>query len=408
MFDADGITDDLGLLVLLTDRTGRVRNFNELAAARLGLNREGTAKLDLWDLTNADTARRLLNLSQAAEQVPARRVERITMRSRLGQRLSLTALVSVVPQSDQDPVIRIAGFDDGVHAEYVAALERAAELLTGFMDASTEAMWCIEYTEPVNLSAGEPEVVRQVFENECHWSMCNRAMARLYNLPDDLDFNRQRVSAYFRRSPENETFVRQLVEKSFHVDSAPSIDVRHDGSLAYVENSVRCYVVGGKMQRMWGTVRDTTEFRTAQNRIAQREREVREILSALPDAILVVDKTKRALAINPAFEATFGWRAGDVLGAQVTAIIDLESRASHDQRWFAPTTQRWITNVMRADGATICCDVRIAPMQDDEHRRFVISLRPELRRKAPEPKRRSIKSKRVSVPTRRLAKRAKT
>jgi PAS domain S-box-containing protein len=168
-----------------------------------------------------------------------------------------------------------------------------------------------------------------------------------------------------------------LIENDFHVDSAPSTDVRHDGSVAYVENSVRCHIEDEKMYRMWGTVRDTTEFRAAQNRLAQREREIREILSALPDAVLVVNKTKRVLALNPAFEATFGWRAEDILGKDASGIINLESRQPHEPRWFARTPHRWIKDVARSDGEVISCDVRIAPLQDDEHRRFVLSLRPE-------------------------------
>src|SRR5439155_4366405 len=119
----------------------------------------------------------------------------------------------------------------------------------------------IEYTEPVDVTQPEAEIVRQVFENDCHWSMCNRAMAHLYNLPDDLDFNRQPVSTYFRRSPENEAFVRQLIAENFQVDAAPAIDVRHDGTLAHVENSVRAHIESGLMVRMWGTVRDMTRLR---------------------------------------------------------------------------------------------------------------------------------------------------
>lgn len=265
-----------------------------------------------------------------------------------------------------------------------AHAERLAEMLHGFIEASTEAMWCIEYTEPVDLSASEPEIVRQVFENDCHWSMCNRAMARLYGLPEDIDINRQRVSLYFPRSPQNEAFVRQLIESDFHIDGAPSTDIRHDGTLMYVENSVRCRKENGKMVRMWGTARDMTEFRIAQNRIAQREREVRQILEALPDAVIVINKAKRVLAVNPAFESTFGWRPRQVLGSDASGIIDLEpGDRKHAPRWFAGSQQRLVTCVKRSDGEQLACDVRIAPLQDDASRRFVLSLRPMLSQRIP-------------------------
>jgi PAS domain S-box-containing protein len=237
-------------------------------------------------------------------------------------------------------------------------------------------MWCIEYTEAVDLSIGEQEILRQVFENECHWNMCNRAMAEIYNLPAGLDLNQQRVSRYFRRNPTNEAFVRQLIDSRFHIDSAPSVDVRHDGTVAYVENSVRCHIEDGKMRRMWGTVRDMTEFRVAHNRLAQREREVREVLSAIPDAVLVINKSQQVLAVNPAFESSFGWRTDNVLGKSACAIINVDSNTEDDHRWFARAERRWTTDVNKADGTSVSCDVRMAPISDDELSRYVLCIRP--------------------------------
>ena len=60
------------------------------------------------------------------------------------------------------------------------ALQLENEVLRNFVDTSKDALFCIEFLEPVDLTAPEPEIVRQTFENECVWRMCNNAMARLY------------------------------------------------------------------------------------------------------------------------------------------------------------------------------------------------------------------------------------
>jgi PAS domain S-box-containing protein len=293
---------------------------------------------------------------------------------------SVPVLAALWPAVDDlgEHCIRVVALDEIERDEYVRNVENRAELLAAFIDVSTEAMWCMEYTEPVDLSCGVNEIIRQVFENDCHWRMCNAAMAKLYNLPDGLDFNRQPVSAYFRRTPENEAFVRQLIDARFHIDAAPSLEYRHDGKIFYVENSVRCHIEGSLMIRMWGTVRDITEFQTAQNALAARKREVTEILTALPDAVLVVDLCRRAMAVNPAFESTFGWTAEQILGNDVTPIIDLESSRPGLGRWFAPTPSRWVAEVVGFDGQVCRCDVRIAPLPADTDRRYVLVLRPLL------------------------------
>lgn len=385
MFDAALILAGRDLLAIVVDRAGCLCYVNAGGAERLGLPGDVLSARTLWDLADATTARRLLQRLEAAAPDDTATLERIVLRDAAAHPVALSVVVGVCTGPDAQRLLRMIGVEDAGGSEAVRPLEHSAELLHGFIDASTEAMWCIEYTEPVDLSAAESEIVRQVFENDCHWSMCNRAMARLYNLPDGLDFNRQRVSAYFPRSPDNEAFVRQLAAKQFHVDSAPSMDVRHDGSIAYMENSVRCHVEDGRMLRMWGTVRDTTEVRTAQNRIAQRERDMREVLSALPDAVLVVDKARHALAVNPAFESTFGWGADEVLGKDVSWLVDLDAADAPEHRWFARAESRCSIDVPHRGGERIRCDVRMAPLQGDEPRRFVLALRPEPAARSGEP-----------------------
>jgi PAS domain S-box-containing protein len=376
VFEAEKIVADDGLFSLIADVGGRILSCNSELALALGVPLGSLTQLTLWDLADRESVQRLLDQARDVAADGGHQTARMQLACPGGQTIRIAALISTNQHLVGTRIIRIVGFDDTENFAHVAKLEYATEMLNGFTDASTEAMWCIEYTEPVDLTAGEQEIVRQVFENECHWSMCNRAMAQIYNLPEGLDFNRQRVASYFRRSPTNEAFVRELIDSSFHIDSAPSVDVRHDGTVAYMENSVRCHIEDGKMLRMWGTVRDTTEFRTAHNRLAQREREVREVLSAIPDAVLVVNKAKQLLAVNPAFESAFGWRARDVLGKDVSAIINLDSRREDDHRWFARAEQRWIADIAQADGTVVACDVRMAPFPDDEFSRFVLCLRP--------------------------------
>jgi PAS domain S-box-containing protein len=271
--------------------------------------------------------------------------------------------------------VRFIGIEDLERSGHLAALESKVRMLDTLIETSAEAMWCMEYSEPVNLRSSAPEIVRQVFENKCYWVMCNQAMARLFDLPDAADFIRQPVSNYFRRNPENEAFVRQLIDTNFHIDSAPSLEYRHSGKVIYVENSVRSHIQGDLMVRWWGTVRDITEFRMTQNVLNARRREVTEILSALPDAVLVVDISRRAIGVNPAFEASFGWSAEEILGKDVAPIIDLEARQKGEGRWFAVTNGRWMTNVASTRGH-VRCEARIAPLPVDSEPRFVLSLRP--------------------------------
>jgi PAS domain-containing protein len=162
----------------------------------------------------------------------------------------------------------------------------------------------------VDINTSPDEIVRQVFENDSHWRLCNRAMADVYEMPSDVDFNQQPVRLYWPRSPANEEFVRRLIEADFSVDCALSVDRRHDGSPAYVENDVRATIVNGHLLRMWGSIRDVSQELRMQHDAEQRIDALRRVFDAVPDAVLVIDEHLQPQWRNAAFEETFGITRG--------------------------------------------------------------------------------------------------
>ncbi|HMB75286.1 MAG TPA: PAS domain-containing protein [Kiloniellaceae bacterium] len=205
----------------------------------------------------------------------------------------------------------------------IARLKRENEMLRSFIATSKDALWCIEFSEPVDLTAPESEIVRQVFENESHWRLCNDAMARLYKLPADLDFNRQNVRFVFPRNPENEDFVRNLIAGDFNVDGVPSLDQTYENEWISAENDVRSRVENGLLLRMWGAVRNLSQQKRREQALSERLESLVNVLSAIPDPVLVVDSDGKLQAANPALEWALGWQLDDVLGRAVTDLIQL-------------------------------------------------------------------------------------
>lgn len=185
-------------------------------------------------------------------------------------------------------------------------MHNANDVMSQMLQSAKVAYWCIEFAEAVDINTTPDEIVRQVFENDSHWRLCNRAMADVYEMPSDVDFNQQPVRLYWPRSPANEAFVRRLIEAGFSVDCALSVDRRHDGSPAYVENDVRATVVNGHLLRMWGSIRDVSQELRMQHDAEQRIDALRRVFDAVPDAVLVIDEHLQPQWRNAAFEETFG------------------------------------------------------------------------------------------------------
>lgn len=366
------IYESAPLLLLVFDEDGFIVQCSKTAAAVLGAYERRT----MADLVDGESARLLEDLMLVLRRGEPASSQLLTFLRRDGSTLAVASLVDKLAARNGAPLLRVTALHEDGPRNWLDELVRSEEVLRRFVQTATEAMWCIEFTEPVDLTLGEHEIIRQVFENDCHWLMCNEAMARLYDLPEGLDFNKQPVRSYFPRTPENEAFVRQIIESNFSVDHAQSIDTRHDGSTMYVENAVRCHIEGGRLLSLGGTVRDITDYRQAENRLEQEAQDVRSILGAIPDAILVIDRQRKLLAVNPAFEAMLGWRADQFLGRDVQPIIDLESPLPGGRRWYGVDRQRWQAEVRLQAGVSMVCDVQVAPIGEEAPDRFVLALRP--------------------------------
>lgn len=208
-----------------------------------------------------------------------------------------------------------------------ARIKRENDMLRDFIGASRDALWCIEFAEPVDLTAPEAEIIRQVFENECYWRLCNTAMARLYKLPEDQDFNAQNVRFVFPRNPENEDFVRQLIANDFNIDGAPSLDQTYEGEWIHAANDVRADIENGGLHRMWGAVRNLTQQRRLEKELTERLESLVNVLSAVPDPVLVIGSNGNLLAANPALEWVFGWNVDNVLGRPAKELLTFKDGA---------------------------------------------------------------------------------
>jgi len=262
------------------------------------------------------------------------------------------------------------------------ALDKASraelDVLRGILETSRDACWCIEYDEPVDMTAPEPEILRQFFENVSFWRLCNDAMAKLYKLPAGLDFNEQSVRFYFPRNGDNENFVRQLIRAKFNMDDVPSVDKRHDGSVMHAQNDVRADIRDGDLHRLWGTVRDISAFKHAEQELTRQLGAMQDVLTALPDPVLVIDGEGVVEAANPALEACLGFDLDTLLGRHLDDLIDsnggFAGLASRLRRLGSPL--RCDVSMVTTAGHRRDAEMNLARSSDgDGAVRFVASLR---------------------------------
>ncbi len=193
-----------------------------------------------------------------------------------------------------------------------------AEILERIIAASSDACWCMDFGEPVDLTAPDYEIVRQVFENDPFWRFTNPAMARLYLLEPGVDFNSRPTAEIFPRNMQNEEFVMRLIANGFEVDAAPALDTRYDGVQIYVENDVRAHIVGGRLLRIFGIVRDVGKHRLREARMLAELNEALEVLAALPHGVLAFNDNCEVVVTNPSACRMLNTTADALLGGELS------------------------------------------------------------------------------------------
>ncbi len=206
-------------------------------------------------------------------------------------------------------------------------------ILEGVLAASSDACWCMEFGIPVDLTAPDHEVVRQVFENDPFWRFANPAMAQLYLLDSGRTFTDRPVREIFPRNRQNEEFVLNLLANGFEVDAAPALDRRYDGVEIFVENDVRAHVEGGHLLRIFGIVRDVGKHRRREMKLQQRLDAALALLSAVDVPLIALNADQRIQMINLAAADFFERPMDDCLGQPVADLLmSAEASQASDRR----------------------------------------------------------------------------
>ena len=328
-----GLSLQADLLIDVISREGRVLWFNEAQAELLGTYDREIAGYDAAAFYTPDSFVQIQQILANRSRSEHGSTLELTLLARGGRPIRTLARTRFV-RVNGEVALRLAKMDYGPVGSRHRQTEDNLRTLQSMVETSNEAHWGIVFLEPVDTTLPKSEVIRQVFENQSVWRMCNPAMARIYQLPESLDFNEQDVRLYWPRSAANEKFVDEIISSNYAIDDALSVDRRHDGTLQYILNDVRADIVDGMLLRLWGNCRDVTEQRNADDEKAKALKLTIRALDGLPDPVIVLDAEGKVINRNRAFAAAFS--GSRTVERQLLAFARTRKRASGWSRFTNP------------------------------------------------------------------------
>ncbi len=372
--------DAVPMMCDVVDGDGRLVAVNRHQSDELGYEAgelDGCTLDDIYAADATDVLSRQLE-DAAAGDLGADEGVHLQLRRKNRELIDVFANIARDRNSGDGVLLRIAKMRTNDETRRAHQAFRENTVLRSIVGTARDACWCIEYEEPVDLTAPQADVVRQFFENVSYWRLCNEAMARLYKLPADLNFNEQSVRFYFPHSQANEEFVKNLVTADFNLDNALSMDQRHDGTAMYVENDVRAHIRDGRLYRLWGTARDVSGYKRMERELTRRVDDMIDVLSVVPDPILVLDADGLLEAANPALELALGWSIDAALGTSIDKLIAFDGgfRGVASKIGAGSGSLQMIVPVVDVTGDSRACDVHVACLAEDGAAlRYVATLR---------------------------------
>ncbi len=168
---------------------------------------------------------------------------------------------------------------------------------------------------PINLAPNE-QIER--FYRHCYLAECNNVMARMYGYSRAEEIVGARLNDLLSSAiPENIQYLRDFVLSGYRLTDAESQEVDRYGRTKYFLNDLTGIVENECLLRVWGTQRDITERKQAE--------EVRARLAAIVESSedAIIAKTLDGIITdwNRGAKKIYGYSAQEVLGKPINILV---------------------------------------------------------------------------------------
>ena len=294
-----------------------LQRVNKSLCEALGYSERELLARSLDEITHPDDITRDRELADKLfrGEIPSYRLEkRFTTKDGRLVWLDLTAVV--IHGVKQKPVYGLAMVENITERKASEeALRTSEERYRSFVSNGSEGIWRLEAERPIDISLPIDEQI-ELFHRFIYLAECNDAIARMYGYRRADDMLGSRLSDLLTFSdPTNLSSLQAFITNGYRLHNLESVEEDSEGRKKYFSSNVIGIVINGFLLRVWGTQRDVTERRVAEDGIKRSRQQMRALAARLQ-------------SLREKERADIAREMHDVLGQGLTGLkIDLAALA---------------------------------------------------------------------------------
>jgi PAS domain S-box-containing protein len=238
-----------------------------------------------------------------------------------------------------------------------AELRQGEQRYRTFIEQSTEGIWRFELEEPLPLDAPAEEQYEHIYRYT-YLAECNDAMARMYGYERAEELVGARLGDLLPRTePENLKYLRKFMGSGYRLIDAESREFDRHGNPRVFLNNLTGIVEDGFLVRAWGTQRDVTEQKEAEEALKESEERFRLLADEAVEGIVLIENGA-IFDANKTFTKMFGYELGELTGLDPVELVAPEDRELVARKLSSGDTEPYEIRCLRKDGTAFPAEVR--------------------------------------------------
>lgn len=194
-------------------------------------------------------------------------------------------------------------------------LRESEDRYRAFITQSTEGIWRFELEKKIPVSLPTEKQLALAFQH-AYLAECNDAMAQMYGLEKAEELVGKRISDLLdMNDAANVEYIRAFIESGYNLIDAESHEKDVAGNDKYFLNSLVGLIIEGNLIRVWGTQRDITKQKRAEQSLRESEERFAKAFNASPLALTISSlETGKIIEVNETFINIAGYSREETIG----------------------------------------------------------------------------------------------